>query len=255
VIELPLLTDADGMTHGFFTREGGVSGGIYASLNCGFGSSDDRAAVTQNRTRVAARLGVDDPALRTVHQVHGRTVVQVDGAGWTPTAAPKADAMVTSRPGVALGILTADCAPVLFADPAAGVIGAAHAGWRGALDGVLEATVLAMVGLGANRSRIRAGVGPCIAQASYEVGTDFPAAFLAQDAGNARFFAAGRDGRHQFDLAGYVAARLRAAGVGMVEVMRVDTYAEPDLCFSFRRATHRGEPDYGRQVSAIALTG
>jgi polyphenol oxidase len=252
MIELPLLRDGR-LTHGFFTREGGVSGGIYASLNCGFGSGDDRGAVAENRARVAARLGLAD--LRTVHQVHGRTVAAIDGAAaWMPTAAPRADAMVTATPGVALGILTADCAPVLLADPAAGVIGAAHAGWRGALDGVLEAAVDAMVALGAQRGAIRAAVGPCIAQPSYEVGRDFPAPFLARDRADTRFFAPGRDGRHQFDLAGYAASRLRAARVGAVEVMQVDTYAEAELCFSYRRATHRGEPDYGRQLSAIALT-
>jgi polyphenol oxidase len=256
VIELPLLRDRR-LAHGFFTRAGGVSGGIYASLNCGFGSSDDRSAVAQNRARAAHRLGVDETALRTVHQVHGRSVVTAGpgaGAAWSPTAAPKADAMVTREPGVALGILTADCAPVLLADPDARVIGAAHAGWRGALDGVLEAAVEAMLALGAARGRIRAAIGPCIAQDSYEVGSDFPAPFLARDPADARFFTAGRDGRHQFDLSGYAAMRLRATGC-TVEVMRIDTYAEPELCFSYRRATHRGEPDYGRQIAAIALTG
>jgi polyphenol oxidase len=255
VIELPLFAEARHLAHGFFTREGGVSDGIYASLNCGFGSGDERAAVAENRTRVAARLNLPPSGLRTVHQVHGRTVVTVESQDWPPTAAPKADAMVTRQPGVALGILTADCAPVLLADPAAGVIGAAHAGWRGALDGVLEATVAAMVKLGARDEAIRAAVGPCIAQPSYEVGADFPLPFLQQDEVNSRFFSPGRSGRHQFDLAGYVAARLANAGVGTVQVMRVDTYAEPELCFSYRRATHRGEPDYGRQLSAIALIG
>jgi YfiH family protein len=255
VIELPLFTEARHLAHGFFTREGGVSRGIYASLNCGFGSGDERAAVTENRSRAAARLYLPASGLRTVHQVHGRSVVTVESQQWLPTAAPKADAMVTRQRGVALGILTADCAPVLLADPGAGVIGAAHAGWRGALDGVIEATVAAMTELGAQAGAIRAAVGPCIAQPSYEVGADFPAPFLAQDEINARFFSPGRNGRHQFDLAGYVAARLAAADVGTVQVMRVDTYAEPDLCFSYRRATHQGEPDYGRQLSAIALVG
>ena len=255
MIELPLFAEARHLAHGFFTREGGVSCGIYASLNCGFGSGDERAAVAENRSRAAARLNLAASGLRTVHQVHGRSVVTVESQEWSPTAAPKADAMVTRLPGVALGILTADCAPVLLADPGARVIGAAHAGWRGALDGVIEATVTAMAELGAQAGAIRAAVGPCIAQPSYEVGTDFPAPFLKQDEVNVRFFSPGRNGRHQFDLAGYVATRLAAAGVGTVQVMRVDTYAEPDLCFSYRRATHRGEPDYGRQLSAIALIG
>lgn len=248
------LIETRGIAHGFFGREGGRSGGIYASLNCGFGSSDDKAAVAANRGIVAAALGLAPAALRTVHQVHGRTVARPERP-WSPPDAPKADAMVTDRPGIALGILTADCAPLLLADPDKGVIGAAHAGWKGALDGVAQATVAAMRELGADPTRMIAAIGPCIAQVSYEVGAAFPEPFLAQDPNHTEFFAPGRDGRHQFDLTGYVAAMLRQAGVATVERLDLDTCGDPQRFFSYRRATHRGEPDYGRQISAIALTG
>ena len=253
MIRADALAGLRGVAHGFFTREGGRSGGIYASLNCGFGSGDDRAAVAANRAIAAEALGLGAEDLRTVYQVHGREVVKPEGP-WSPTAPPKADALVTDRPGLGLAILTADCAPVLLADPSAGVVGAAHAGWRGALDGVLQATVEAMAALGAAPARMLAAVGPCIAQGSYEVGAEFPAPFLAQDPGHARFFAPGRAGRHQFDLTGYAAAMLRAAGVGTVQRLDLDTCADDRRFFSYRRATHRGERDYGRQISAIALT-
>jgi len=239
-----------GITHGFFTREGGVSTGIYASLNCGGGSGDDRNAVAENRARAAAMLGVARDALATNHQVHGievTTLVRPIGGG-----RPRADAMVTRERGLALGILTADCVPVLFADSKAGVIGAAHAGWRGALGGVLEATVRAMAALGADPARIRSGLGPAIAPASYEVGPEFPAPFLARNPASARFFAAA-DARFRFDLPGYVRARLAALGLAAIGSTGGDTAAEPQRFFSYRRSLLRGEPDYGRLLSAIAL--
>jgi YfiH family protein len=249
---LPFLKAATlgGVRHGFFTRQGGVSEGIYAALNCGFGSGDARQAVAENRDRV--RRTLDAGALNTVHQVHGTVAVEVE-AGWDPLHAPKADAMATRMRGVALGALAADCAPVLFADPEAGVIGSAHAGWRGALAGVTDSAIASMERLGAHRTRIRAAVGPCIAQASYEVGPELREAFLAAKKGYDRFFSRNEAGRFQFDLKGYVAARLCAAGLAEVEIVPVDTYADEARCFSFRRATHRGEADYGRMIAAIAL--
>lgn len=237
-----------GVAHGFFTREGGVSTGIHAGLNGGLGSDDDPAAVAENRRRIAAQLGV--PHLVTLHQVHSATVVPVTGP-WTGDR-PRADAMVTDRPGVALGVLTADCAPVLFADGEAGVVGAAHAGWKGALAGVLEATVEAMLSLGAERDRITAAVGPTISQRAYEVGPEFVERFLDEDPENARHFA-GREGdRALFDLPGFCLARLRAAGIA-AEWTGHCTYSDPHRFFSYRRATHAGEPDYGRLVAAVAL--
>jgi hypothetical protein len=241
-----------GIAHAFFTRVGGVSTGIYASLNCGLGSGDALDAVAENRARVATRLGVAPDALATNNQVHGNTVVTV--ARVSPRAErPRADAMVTKARGVALGILTADCVPVLFADSDAGIIGAAHAGWRGALGGVLEATVDAMKALGAVRGRIQAGIGPAIAQASYEVGPEFPAPFLAQDPAHRRYFAPGAAGRFQFDLSGYVRDRLGRLGLGGVAATGGDTCAEPDRFFSYRRTCLEGGRDYGRLLSAIAL--
>jgi YfiH family protein len=249
---LPFFKSAalDGVRHGFFTREGGVSEGIYAALNCGFGSRDSREAVAENRGRARRAIGAD--ALNTVHQVHGIVAVEVE-TGWDPLHAPKADAMATRTRGIALGALAADCAPVLFADPEAGVIAAAHAGWRGALAGVTDSTVAAMERLGARRSRIRAAVGPCIAQESYEVGSELREAFLREKRGYDPFFSRNEAGRFQFDLKGYVADRLRAARLAEVEIVAVDTYANEARCFSFRRATHRGEADYGRMISAIVL--
>jgi YfiH family protein len=246
-ITSPLL---DGVTHGFFTRVGGASTGIFAGLNCGGGSSDQAEVVAMNRARVAAAMGVTDDALVGVHQVHSADVASVDG----PThARPKADAVVTATPGVALGVLTADCQPVLFADRAAGVIGAAHAGWRGAFDGVLEATVDAMEHLGANRAQIRAAIGPSISQRAYEVGQEFFEHFVDAERDNARFFINGVEGKYLFDLTGFGLARLRAAGVHAAGWTGHCTYSDPALFYSYRRATHRAEADYGRLISAIRL--
>jgi polyphenol oxidase len=242
----PLLT----ARHGFYTRRGGASSGIFQGLNCGPGSTDLTDAVDINRARVAAHLEVPPDHLVTVHQVHSADVVAVTGP--LPDR-PRADALVTATPGVALAILTADCQPVLFCDPQAGVIGAAHAGWRGAKDGVLEATVVAMEALGAARARIHAVIGPTISQSAYEVGPEFVETFLDDDPENARFFAQGKGDRALFDLPAYGLSRLRAAGVGQAEWTRHCTYADEARFFSYRRATHRGEADYGRLISAIRL--
>ena len=243
-----------GIQHGWFTREGGVSEGIYEGLNAGLGSDDNPDHVRQNRERVREAIGADH--LLTVHQYHSADVIQVEKPFDGP--APKADAMVTDRPGIALGILTADCGPMLFVDPDAHVIGAAHAGWGGAFGGVVEATLDAMTGLGAHRDRIIVGLGPTLAQASYEVGPEFVERFTEADAGNSRFFRQ-PDGapRPFFDLPGYVAQRVAAAGIStdrFTDLAR-DTYAEPGLFFSYRRSVHRKEPDYGRLIAAIMLTG
>ena len=238
------------LRHGFFTRRGGASSGVFAGLNCGPGSSDQSEIVQINRSRVAEAMGVEPDHLITVHQVHSADVVTVTGPIGTR---PRADAMVTNVPGVALAVLTADCQPVLFADVANGVIGAAHAGWRGALDGVLEATVVGMEGLGADRRRIKAVIGPSISQAAYEVGPEFIEAFLAEDSDNARFFANGEDGRYQFDLPGFGLHRLRQSGIGQAEWTRHCTYADPERFYSYRRTTHAGEADYGRLISVIRL--
>jgi hypothetical protein len=247
------LNRLDGVTHGFFTRMGGVSQGIYASANCGFGSRDVPDGVAENRARCARRLEIDPARLITAHQVHSATVATVD-APWRREDAPRADAMVTRVPGIGLGILTADCVPVLFADANARVVGAAHAGWRGALSGIVEATVAAMCALGATRERIVAAVGPAIGRHSYEVGPEFPAPFLASDADNeVFFFPAAAPGKHLFDIKGYVASRLMASGIVEHMVLPNDTCAEERRFFSYRRACHRGEDDYGRQISAIAL--
>lgn len=241
----------NGVRHGFFTRRGGVSEGIYAGLNVGVGSKDDPVRVAENRGRVAGWMGVSPERLVTLYQVHSPDVIVVE----RPFSGerPKADAMVTDRPGLALGVLAADCGPVLYADPQARVVGAAHAGWKGAFGGVIASTVAAMVALGARPERIAAAIGPCIAQASYEVDEGFAARFLAQAADNARFFAPGRPGHFQFDLEGYVAARLAQEGIGRIEPLGLDTYAAPERFFSFRRATHRGEAAYGREIALIGL--
>ena len=241
----------ESVPHGFLGRRGGVSTGICAGLNVGLGSGDDKAAVRENR-RLAVESVARGAQLVTLHQVHSPTAIRVFGP-YPDDARPHADAMVTDRPGLALGILTADCTPVLFADPEAGVIGAAHAGWKGALGGVIEATVAGMEKLGARRERIAAAAGPAIARRSYEVDEGFLARFLAADADNERFFAGGRVGHHQFDLEAFVLSRLAAAGLRRVEALGLDTYADADRFYSYRRATHRGEPDYGRQISLIAL--
>ncbi len=246
-------TGLQGVTHGFFTREGGVSAGIYAGLNGGPGSRDEAEAVAENRRRIAAHLGAD--CLVSLHQVHSPDVVHVTGP--LQEDRPRADAMVTDRPGVALGVLSADCAPVLFADLQAGVVGAAHAGWKGALAGVIEAAIEAMLALGAERDRIAAAVGPVISQRAYEVGPEFVERFLDEDPENARFFAGGQGGpaddRAMFDLPGYCLSRLRAAGVGAAEWTGHCTYSDPERFYSYRRATHAGEPDYGRLVAAVVL--
>jgi YfiH family protein len=252
IIEARLLA-LDGIRHGFFTRHGGVSGGLYASLNGGVGSGDAAAHVAENRARMAAAVGVEPHRFVTAYQIHSPQVVVAE-APWTADARPRADAIVTRMRGLAIGVTTADCGPVLFADPDARVIGAAHAGWRGALAGVVEAAVEAMERLGAERRRIRAGLGPMIRQSNYEVGPDLIARFAAEDPASNRFFApAARDGHASFDLAGYICARLVRAGVRQVEDVGLCTYADADRFFSFRRTTHRAEPDYGRHVNAIAL--
>ncbi len=238
------------LRHGFFTRKGGASSGVFSGLNCGLGSSDQAEVVQINRARVAEAMQVAPDHLVTVYQVHSPDVQVVEAP---LEAAPQVDAMVTAKTGLALAILTADCQPVLFADPEAGVIGAAHAGWRGALDGVLEATVDAMENLGAQRGNIQAVIGPSISQAAYEVGPEFIDAFLDQDADNSRFFANGEGDRYQFDLTGYGVHRLRSAGIGHAEWTRHCTYSDPDRFFSYRRATHAKEADYGRLISAIRL--
>ena len=242
-----------GIPHGFLGRRGGVSTGELEGLNVGFGSKDDRAAIEENRRRAIAAV-LPDADLATVHQVHSADAVYVERS-WPHDERPHADAMVTDRPGLLLGILTADCAPVLFADAEAGVVGATHAGWRGAVAGVTDATVAAMERLGARRDRIRAAVGPCIAQPSYEVDAAFLDRFVAADPANRRFFAEAADRKPHFDLTGYVAQRLSNAGLAQVELLGLDTYANPDRFYSYRRATHRSEADYGRQVSLIGLPG
>jgi YfiH family protein len=242
-----------GVRHAFFTRRGGVSHGAYTSLNCGFGSGDTRELVAANRARAMAALDLPATALTTVFQVHGREVAVVDEP-WAHDKAPKADAMVTDQPGIGLGILTADCAPILFADHAARVIGAAHAGWRGAQAGVAEATIDAMIELGARPDAIIAVIGPCIAQASYEVGPEFPKPFLAEDVTNGRFFIeSSRPDHFRFDLGGYLERRLSRLGLAGVVRYEADTCRDDANFFSYRRMTLRGEPDYGRQLSVIAL--
>jgi YfiH family protein len=239
--------------HAFFTRRGGVSGGPFASLNCGFGSRDNPVDVERNRTIAAAQLDLAPERLVNCHQIHGTDIVTVERP-WPRAANPRADGMVTVVPGIALGVLAADCAPVLFADPDAGVVGAAHGGWRGALAGVAEATVGAMIALGARAERIRAGIGPCIGQPSYEVGPEFAARFAAEDPESPAFFApATRPGHFLFDLPGYIAARLGRLGLAAIERSAHDTAAEEELFFSYRRACLRGEADYGRGLAAITL--
>ena len=237
--------------HGFLGRKGGVSTGELAGLNVGYGSGDDRAAIDENRRRAIAAV-LPGAELATVHQVHSAEAVIVEEP-WPQDQRPHADAMVTDRPGVLLGILTADCAPVLLADAETGVIGAAHAGWRGALSGVTDAAIAAMETLGARREHIAAAIGPCIASPCYEVDEGFRTRFVETDLASSRFFADGPRGKPHFDLAGYVGHRLVSAGIGAVETVGLDTYAEADRFYSYRRATHLGEADYGRQASLIGL--
>lgn len=249
----PVLDDfaPRGIRHGFFTRRGGVSDGIYAGLNVGTGSRDDPRRVAENRRRVSSWIGTGPERLITVHQVHSPDAVIVEGP--FPGDRPRADAMVTDRPGLALGVLAADCGPILYADPHARVIGAAHAGWKGALTGVLEATIEAMERLGARREQMTAVLGPSISQDNYEVGPEFFERFTAAQPASADFFtASGKPGHFMFDLNGYTMRRLEAAGVDAYRLDRC-TYADEELFFSYRRTTHRAEPDYGRQISAIVL--
>jgi YfiH family protein len=244
-----------GVAHAFFTRAGGISTGLYRGLNTGTGSNDSREAVLENRARAARHLGVQPAQLATPHQVHGTEAVIVETV-WAPGHGPKADAVVTCRPGVAVGVGAADCGPVLFAEPVAGVVAAAHAGWKGAFAGVLESTIAAMEGLGAARARIVAVLGPTISADAYEVGPEFMARFVEADRSNDRFFRPSRRvGHMMFDLPAYIVARLEAAGIGAAASVGLCTYADEERFFSYRRATHRGEPDYGRLLSAIALTG
>lgn len=241
----------EGVPHGFLGRRGGVSTGLHAGLNVGLGSDDDRAAVLANRD-LARDAVLPGAALVTLHQVHSPDVMTVT-APIPLDARPQGDALVTDRPGLLLGVLTADCVPVLLADRQAGVVGAAHAGWKGALGGVTDATIAAMEALGADRARIAAAIGPCIGRASYEVSEAFADPFLSEDADNARFFGAERPGHLMFDIAGYVAARLANAGVGRVDMLDEDTCSQPGRFFSYRRSCLRGEPGYGRQISLIGV--
>ncbi|WP_313536178.1 peptidoglycan editing factor PgeF [Sphingomonas sp.] len=250
-VEVTHARALDGVPHGFLGRVGGVSTGVVAGLNVGTGSQDDPAAIAANRARVVEAV-LPGARLVTVYQVHSADAVTVI-APFDEALRPKADALVTNQPGLVLGILTADCAPVLFADREAGVVAAAHAGWKGAIGGVTDSTIAAMEALGARRERIAAAIGPCIARASYEVDASFFQRFCAQDAANERFFADGRPEHFQFDLEAYVVHRLALAGLRTIEALGLDTYANEARFFSFRRATHRGEPDYGRQISLIGL--
>ena len=252
MIEAPLLNDIPGIAHGFFTRVGGHSGGLYRSLNCGYGSGDDLAVVARNRAAVADHLGVAPDRLVSVYQVHSPVVVTVT-APWRPGDAPRADAMVTREPGIGIGALSADCAPVMFAARDGRAVGVAHAGWKGALDGVTDAAIAALEALGAARRDIFAVVGPAISARSYEVGPEFEARYLAADAANARHFSAGQGGRPMFDLPGYLVERLRRSGIAGVANLDLCTYADEERFFSYRRATHRKEPVYGRLMSAIAI--
>ena len=250
-VEVIRATSLDGTAHGFLGRRGGVSTGELAGLNVGYGSNDDRGSIEENRRRAVDAL-LPEAALATVHQVHSADVVYARRP-WPQADRPRADALVTDRPNLLLGILTADCAPVLFADTAAGVVAAAHAGWRGALAGVTDSTIEAMEHLGARREKIHAAIGPCVAQASYEVDPDFLQNFLKASPDNDRFFVTGPAGKPHFDLEAYIVARLVQARIGEIEALHLDTYANPGRFYSFRRSTHRQEADYGRHLSAIAL--
>jgi len=247
------LSDLPGIRHGFFTRHGGLSTGIYGSLNCGLGSGDDKAAVLQNRRRVARFLGAND--LITAYQVHGAVALLVDMPWPEGSTPPKADAIVTTTRGLAVGVLAADCAPVLFADADAGVVAAAHAGWRGAVCGVLEATIDCMVNVGARRSSICAALGPCINQPAYQVGPEFEAEILSLSADNKQFFMTPADSaRCHFDLPGYVENKLGQAAIAAFERQSLCSYANPEHLYSYRRSQHNNEADYGRQISAIVLS-
>ena len=240
-----------GVPHGFLGRRGGVSTNLYASLNVGLGSNDERAAVRENRRRAGEAI-LPGAQLVTLHQVHSADVVTVT-TPWPDGARPHADGVVTNQPGLLLGILTADCVPVLFADVERGIVGAAHAGWKGALGGVTDNIIAAMVGLGARRDSIATAIGPCIGRASYEVSDEFAKAFEHADSANERFFTGGKAGHHYFDIEAYVIHRLSAAGISRIDPLGLDTYAEPGRFFSYRRTCHAGEIDYGRQISAIGI--
>lgn len=242
-----------GVTHGFLGRRGGVSTGILAGLNVGTGSADDRESIAENRRR-AVEAVLPGARLATVHQVHSADAVYV-AEPWAQDARPRADAMVTDQPDLLLGVLTADCAPVLLADPGAGVVGAAHAGWRGAVAGVTDAAIALMESIGASRERIAAAIGPCIAMPSYEVDEAFRGRLIETDPANDRFFSVAASGSLHFDLPAYLRHRLLAAGIAEVETIHLDTYANPDRFYSYRRSTHRGEPDYGRQINLIGIAG
>ncbi len=247
------LSALDGIRHAFFTRDGGVSGGIYASLNSGIGSADDAANVAENRARMARVLGVDADRLITAFQIHSPRVVVAD-APWDVETRPKADAIVTRTPGLAIGVSTADCGPLLFADAQARVIGAAHAGWRGAFSGVIEGTIAEMEKLGADRGRIAVALGPLIRKTNYEVSQSFMDQFLRADETYARFFVpAAREGHAMFDLPAFIESRIAQSGISRFEDIGICTYSDPDRFYSYRRSTHRAEPDYGRHVNAIVL--
>lgn len=242
-----------GIAHGFFTRAGGHSTGLFTSLNCGLGSGDDPELVAMNRAVVARALGVAEGQVATAHQMHSAEAIEVT-VPWTMEARPKRDGLVTRAKGLAIGVLTADCGPVLFADAGAGLVGACHAGWKGALTGVTDATIALMEKLGGRRERMVAVLGPMIGQESYEVGPEFPQAFLKQNAEHGRFFKPSlKEGHHMFDLPGYLLLRLKQSGVGVTRNLGLDTYPDEAQFYSYRRATHRGEKDYGRLMSAIAL--
>jgi YfiH family protein len=254
MIEAQELQSAKSLRHGFFTRKGGRSAGLFASLNCGFGSGDDKPTVARNRATVGERLGVTGDDLLTVWQWHSADVIVAEAA-WDALKPPKGDAIVTTRPGLAIAVLTADCAPILFADEEAGVVAAAHAGWKGALAGVSDATIAVMEEKGARRERITAVIGPTISQKAYEVGPDFAAQFLAVAPDNADFFtSSSRPRHHMFDLPAYLKRRMTRQGVGAVVDMGLCTYSDEDRFYSYRRATHRQEKDYGRQISGIVLS-
>jgi YfiH family protein len=253
MLQAAILAPLANVRHAFFTRSGGVSPGVYASLNGGVGSNDRPENVAENRARMAAILGVGPDRLLTAYQIHSPDVV-IANEPWTRENRPRADAIVTRVPRLAIGVSTADCGPLLLADSSAGVIGAAHAGWRGALSGVIEETIAAMEQIGADRNRITAALGPTIRQANYEVGPEFVERFLVKDPANAGFFARSERADHaMFDLAGYIGDRIRRAGINQFEDLELCTYAEPERFFSYRRTTRSGEADYGRHVNAIAL--
>jgi YfiH family protein len=254
MIEAQELKSARSIRHGFFTRQGGHSEGLFASLNCGFGSGDDKPTVARNRAEVGEQLGIEGDKLLTAWQWHSADVIVAD-APWDALKPPKGDAIVTTKPGLAIAVLTADCAPILFADAERGVVGVAHAGWKGALAGISDATIAVMEENGARRESMTAIIGPTISRDVYEVGPDFADQFIAEASDNADFFAPSTRSRHQmFDLPGYLRRRIARQGIGQVIDMALCTYSDEDRFYSYRRATHRQEKEYGRQISAIVLS-